>query len=214
MSERGRRGYFITLEGGEGTGKSTHARLLAERLAHVGRDAVVTREPGGAPDAEAIRSLLLDGAPERWSPLAEALLNNAARQNHLERTIRPALARGAVVVCDRFMDSTIAYQGHAGGIDLRLLATLETAIVGSARPQLTIVFDLDPVLGLERARQRDPGKSDRFERKGLEFHRLLRAGFLEIARAEPERCIVVDAARPKDEVADIVWHTVAARIAG
>ena len=214
MSETRRPGYFITLEGGEGAGKSTHARMLAERLGRAGRDVVVTREPGGAPDAEAIRGLLLGGAPERWSPLAEALLNNAARASHLQTKIRPALGQGAVVLCDRFMDSTTAYQGHAGGVDLDLLARLEHAVVGKERPQLTLVFDLDPVLGLERARQRDPGRSDRFERMGLEFHQRLRAGFLEIARSEPGRCVVIDATRPRDEVADLVWDTVAARIPG
>ena len=214
MSGLARPGVFITLEGGEGSGKSTHAGLLAERLAGIGRDVVVTREPGGAPDAEAIRALLLGGAPERWSPMAEALLNYAARENHLEVTIRPALARGAVVVSDRFMDSTTAYQGYAGDVDLKLLLVLERAIVGGDRPHLTIVFDLDPVLGLERARQRHSGSADRFERKGLEFHQRLRAGFLEIAKAEPERCVVVDAARPKEDVARLVWDTVAARIAG
>ena len=214
MSGLARPGVFITLEGGEGSGKSTHAGLLAERLAGSGRDVVVTREPGGAPDAETIRGLLLGGAPERWSPTAEALLNYAARENHLEVTIRPALARGAVVVCDRFMDSTTAYQGYAGDVDLKLLLVLERAIVGSDRPHLTIVFDLDPVLGLERVRQRHPGRADRFERKGLEFHQRLRAGFLQIAKAEPERCVVVDAARPKEDVASLVWDTVAARIAG
>jgi len=160
MSGRGRPGFFITLEGGEGSGKSTHAGLLAERLAGIGRETIVTREPGGAPDAETIRGLLLGGAPERWSPTAEALLNYAARENHLEVTIRPALARGAVVVCDRFMDSTTAYQGYAGDVDLKLLLLLERAIVGSERPHLTIVFDLDPVLGLERARLRHSGKAD------------------------------------------------------
>ena len=214
MSEPRRPGYFITLEGGEGAGKSTHARLLAERLAKTGRDVVVTREPGGAPDAEAIRELLLGGAPERWSPLAEALLNNAARASHLQTRIRPALGQGAVVLCDRFMDSTTAYQGHAGGVDLDLLARLEQTVVGEQRPQLTLVFDLDPVLGLERARQRDPARSDRFERMGLEFHQRLRAGFLEIARSEPGRCILIDATRPRDEVADLVWDTVAARLPG
>jgi dTMP kinase len=214
MSGLARPGVFITLEGGEGSGKSTHAGLLAERLAGIGRDVVVTREPGGAPDAETIRGLLLGGAPERWSPMAEALLNYAARENHLEVTIRPALARGAVVVCDRFMDSTTAYQGYAGDVDLKLLLVLERAIVGSDRPHLTIVFDLDPVLGLERVRQRHPGRADRFERKNLEFHQRLRAGFLQIAKAEPERCVVVDAARPKEDVASLVWDTVAARIAG
>jgi dTMP kinase len=157
MTARPLPGFFITLEGGEGAGKSTHAGLLAERLAGIGREVVVTREPGGSPDAEKIRALLLGGEIERWSPTAEALLNYAAREDHLKVTIRPALARGATVVCDRFMDSTTAYQGYAGGVDLGLLVSLERAIVGESRPQLTIIFDLDPVLGLERARQRDPG---------------------------------------------------------
>ena len=207
-------GLFITLEGGEGSGKSTHAKLLAERLGGLGRDVVVTREPGGAPEAEAVRKLLLGGEPERWSPLAEALLNYAARDNHLAMTIRPALARGAVVICDRFMDSTTAYQGHAGGVDLEFIKSLERAVVGETRPELTIVFDVDPELGLERARQRDPGHADRFERMGLEFHQRLRAGFLEIARAEPGRCVLVDADRDRDDVARAAWEAVAARIAG
>jgi dTMP kinase len=214
MTGRAHSGFFITLEGGEGSGKSTHAKLLADRLVSAGRDVVVTREPGGAPEAEAIRGLLLGGEPERWSPLAETLLNFAARDNHLAMTIRPALARGAVVICDRFMDSTTAYQGHAGGVDLAFIKSLERAVVGETRPELTIVFDVDPELGLERARQRDPGHADRFERMGLEFHQRLRAGFLEIARAEPGRCVVVDASRDKDEVARAVWDAVAARIAG
>ena len=214
MNARRRPGFFITLEGGEGSGKSTHAALLAKRLSGIGRDVVVTREPGGAPDAEAIRGLLLGGTPERWSPVAEALLNYAARDSHLEATIRPAMAQGAVVVCDRFMDSTTAYQGYAGGVDLMFLVSLERMVVGDERPQLTFIFDLDPVLGLERARQRDPSHADRFERKGLEFHRRLRTGFLEIARGEPERCVVVDATLPKDELAGIVWNAVAARIPG
>jgi dTMP kinase len=214
MTRRSPPGFFITLEGGEGSGKSTHAKLLAERLAGLGRDVVVTREPGGAPEAEAIRKLLLGGEPERWSPLAEALLNYAARDNHLAMTIRPALARGAVVLCDRFMDSTTAYQGHAGGVDLEFIRSLERAVVGESRPQLTLVFDVDPELGLERARQRDPGHADRFERMGLEFHQRLRAGFLEIARAEPGRCVLVDASRDKDDVARAAWDAVAARIAG
>jgi dTMP kinase len=214
MTGRSHSGVFITLEGGEGSGKSTHARLLAERLVSAGRDVVVTREPGGAPEAEAIRRLLLGGEPERWSPLAEALLNYAARDTHLGVTIRPALARGAIVLCDRFMDSTTAYQGHAGGVDLAFIRSLEHAVVGDTRPQLTLVFDVDPELGLERARQRDPGNADRFERMDLAFHQRLRAGFLEIARAEPGRCVLVDASRDKDDVARAVWEMVAARIAG
>jgi dTMP kinase len=214
MTGRPLPGFFITLEGGEGSGKSTHAKLLADRLVSAGREVVVTREPGGAPEAEAIRKLLLGGEPERWSPLAEALLNYAARDNHLAVSIRPALMRGAVVICDRFMDSTAAYQGYAGGVDLEFIKSLELAVVGETRPELTIVFDVDPELGLERARHRDPGNADRFERMGLEFHQRLRAGFLEIARAEPGRCVLVDAARDRDDVARAVWDAVAARIAG
>jgi dTMP kinase len=214
MAGRGHPGYFITLEGGEGSGKSTHAKLLADRLVSAGREVVLTREPGGAPEAEAIRKLLLGGEPERWSPLAEALLNFAARDNHLSLTIRPALSRGAVVICDRFMDSTTAYQGYAGGVDLEFIKSLEHSVVGDTRPQLTLVFDVDPELGLERARQRDPGHADRFERMGLEFHQRLRAGFLEIASAEPGRCVLVDSSRDKDDVAGAVWDAVAARVPG
>jgi dTMP kinase len=168
-------GLFITLEGGEGTGKSTHARRLVERLKSAGHSVVLTREPGGAPGAEDIRRLLVTGAPERWSPLAEALLNYAARDAHLTHTIRPALARGAIVVCDRFMDSTRAYQGFAGGVDMKLIDDLEAVVVRASRPDLTLVFDLDPELGLQRARTRTgDGNEDRYENKGLAFHRALR----------------------------------------
>lgn len=205
-------GLFITLEGGEGSGKSTHAALLGQRLERAGHEVVITREPGGSPDAEVIRGLLLGGEPDRWSPVAETLLNYAAREHHLKVTIRPALARGAAVVCDRFMDSTTAYQGYAGGVDLALLAALERAVVGDLRPQLTVIFDVDPVLGLERARHRDPGKADRFERMDVDFHRRLREGFLAIARREPERCVVIDASQPKDDVSGAVWDIVAARL--
>lgn len=205
-------GLFITLEGGEGSGKSTHAARLGQRLERAGHEVVITREPGGSPDAEVIRGLLLGGEPDRWSPVAETLLNYAARDHHLKATIRPALARGAAVISDRFMDSTTAYQGYAGGVDLALLAALEHAVVGDLRPQLTVIFDIDPVLGLERARHRDPGKADRFERMDVEFHRRLREGFLAIARREPERCVVIDASRPTDDVSGAVWDIVAVRI--
>ena len=205
-------GFFITLEGGEGAGKSTHAVLLAERLKSLGRAVVVTREPGGSPEAEKLRQLLLGGATCRWSPLAEALLNYAARDTHMKAVVRPALGRGAVVISDRFMDSTTVYQGYAGGVDFQLLQDLERAVVGNERPQLTIVFDIDPALGLERARKRDPGTSDRFEGRALEFHRRLREGFLDLARRESERCVVVDATRPKEIVSAEIWETVAARI--
>ncbi len=206
-------GLFITFEGGEGTGKSTHARRLAARLEAEGHDVVLTREPGGAPAAEDIRRLLVTGEPERWSPLAEALLNNAARDAHLKAVIRPALARGAVVVSDRFMDSTRAYQGYAGGCDMALIDHLEAAVVGETRPNLTLIFDLDPEEGLARAKGRGgDGGEDRFEKKGLNFHRLLREIFLAIAAGDTRRCVVIDAAAPVDDVAGEVWKAVARRL--
>ncbi|MGE0213094.1 MAG: dTMP kinase [Parvibaculaceae bacterium] len=203
-------GLFITFEGGEGTGKSSHAKRLARRLTRSGRKVVLTREPGGTPQGEAVRGLLLHGEAARWSAAAEALLNYAARDAHLAGVIRPALKRGAIVISDRFMDSTRAYQGHAGGVEQGFLDRLEEAVVGRTRPGLTLVFDVDPKLGLERAGRH--GGTDRFESRGLAFHRRLRKGFLEIARGDPDRCVVIDSARPVEEVAEDVWRTVAARL--
>ena len=196
---------FITFEGGEGTGKSTQVKLLAERLKAAGRDVLTTREPGGTPEAEALRSLLVSGDTARWSPQAEALLNYAARDSHLAAVIRPALASGQTVICDRFMDSTRAYQGFAGGCAMDFIDALERAIVGSTRPDVTLVFDLDPQLGLARAVARGGASEDRYERKGLAFHQRLREGFLEIARAEPQRCRVIDASQGIEAVAAQVW---------
>ena len=207
------RGLFITFEGGEGTGKSTQTRRLAGRLESQGMDVVLTREPGGAPAAEDIRKLLVTGEPERWSVTAEALLNYAARDAHLNQTIRPALARGAVVVCDRFMDSTRAYQGLAGGLDKKLIDDLETSVVGETRPDLTLVFDLDPQIGLARAKARaGEGVEDRYEKKGLGFHQRLRQAFLDIAASDAARCVVIDAADCADDVAAAVWMAVAPRL--
>lgn len=202
-------GFFVTFEGGEGSGKSTQIRKLAQRLEAAGRDLVITREPGGTPEAEAIRSLLVSGDVTRWTAKSEALLNYAAREEHLEQVIRPALSRGATVLCDRFMDSTRAYQGSAGGCDMGFIDALEKAIVGPTRPQLTLIFDIDPALGLARARDRgDAVAEDRYERKGLDFHRKLRQGFLDILRSDPKRCRMVDAAQSIDEVAESVWSIV------
>jgi dTMP kinase len=202
-------GLFLTFEGGEGTGKSTQIKRLGERLAMQGRKVIATREPGGTPEAEAVRSLLVSGDVGRWTAKSEALLNYAAREQHLEQVIRPALVRGDIVICDRFMDSTRAYQGYAGGCDLSFIDALEKAIVGTTRPVLTLIFDLDPALGLERARTRgDAISEDRYERKGLAFHRSLRDGFLDILRRDPKRCRLVDAAGSIDEVAESVWSIV------
>jgi dTMP kinase len=196
---------FITFEGGEGSGKSTQVKLLAQTLRSAGRKVVETREPGGTPSAEAVRALLVTGAPKRWSAEAEALLNYAARDSHLEGVIRPALARGDIVISDRFMDSTRAYQGYAGGCDLTLIDVLERTIVGKTRPLFTFVFDLDPTVGLARAAARGSAVEDRYERKGLAFHERLREGFRAIAAAEPHRCRLVDADRSVETIAsDIV----------
>ena len=206
-------GLFITFEGGEGTGKSTQIKILGERLKTLGRVTVATREPGGTPEAEAVRALLVSGDVARWTAKSEALLNYAAREQHLEQVIRPALASGAIVLCDRFMDSTRAYQGYAGGCEQSFIDALEQAIVGATRPDLTLVFDLDPVLGLERARHRgDAVSEDRYERKGLSFHRKLRDGFLDIQARDPERCRLVDTSAAIDSVADAVWAIVSQRL--
>ena len=205
------RGYFITLEGGEGAGKSTQAARLTETLKACGREVVRTREPGGSPGAEAIRALLVNGATDRWSPISETLLIYAARRDHIERVIAPALARGAVVVCDRYADSTRAYQGAGGGAPGALIGALEGVVLGQVRPDLTLLFDLPPALGLARAMARAEGEG-RFEAKDLGFHERLRAAFLQIARDEPARCVMIDAAYDADTVAEAVWHAVASRL--
>jgi dTMP kinase len=205
------RGCFITFEGGEGAGKSTQIRRLAERLRADARDVVLTREPGGSPGAESIRELLLNGAVDRWSPLTEALLMNAARRDHIERVIAPALARGAVVLCDRFADSTRAYQGAGGAVDAAVIAQLERAVVGEMRPDLTLIFDLPVAEGLRRALSRNGGE-ERFEAKGEAFHERLRAAYLDIARSEPDRCVVIDAAASLDTVEAAIATAVAPRL--
>ena len=191
------RGRFITLEGGEGSGKSTQARLLAEALTRAGRDTLLTREPGGAPGAEEIRALLVQGGVARWDPLSEALLHYAARREHLTATIRPALAAGSWVVCDRFADSTLAYQGFGLGVDRGLIAVLYERVVEDTAPDLTLILDLPVEEGLRRAGGRS-GAETRYERMDAAFHRRLRDGYLEIARADPRRCIAIDA-RPAIE---------------
>ncbi len=206
------RGRFITFEGGEGGGKSTQVKRLVARLQAAGITVVATREPGGSPGAEAIREIVLKGAADRWSPITETLLMYAARRDHIERVIAPALARGDWVVCDRFADSTRAYQGGAGGVDSGLIDALEAEVLGETRPDLTLVFDLPPEVGLERAHAR-AGSEMRFESKGLAFHARLREAFAAIAAGEPERCAVIDATRTMDEVDGEVWRTVSERLA-
>jgi dTMP kinase len=205
------RGRFITFEGGEGAGKSTQVRILAERLRGAGIEVAATREPGGSPGAEAIRALLVTGEPDRWSTVSETLLMYAARRDHIERTIRPALERGAWVVSDRFADSTRAYQGAGGGAPKGLVTALETFVLEDTRPDLTLILDLPVEAGLERAGLRGGGEA-RFEAKAPAFHQRLREGFLAIARAEPNRCVVLDAGQPPEAVSAAVWSAVAAHL--
>lgn len=205
------RGRFITFEGGEGAGKSTQARLLVERLQARGISVVLTREPGGSEGAEALRNLLVIGDADRWTPTAETLLMYAGRSDHLTRLIRPALEAGTWIVCDRFSDSTRAYQGAGGGVSPAFIEVIEDEVVGSDKPDLTLVFDMPVEIGLERAFGRDMFEA-RFESKGLAFHQRLRDAFLAIARDEPGRCALIDAGGTLDEVAAQVWSTVAERL--
>ncbi len=193
-----RRGPFITFEGGDGVGKSTQIERLADRLRKAGHDVVTTREPGGSPGAEAIRALLVQGSADRWSALSEALLVFAARANHLERVINPARARGAIVLCDRFTDSTMAYQGMAGSLGEDIVRRLSGLIVGDDGPSLTFILDAPSSSALARAESR--GGDSRFESKGAEYQERVRRAFLSIAASEPLRCILVDTSPPADEV--------------
>jgi len=211
-------GKFITFEGGEGSGKSTQARLLADRLKARGVDALLTREPGGSPFAERVRALLLDPTTPSHAVLSEALLFYAARADHLDKAIRPALAAGRWIICDRFSDSTRVYQGAAGGLRAETLEALERLVVVPTRPHLTFILDLPPMEGLARARAR--GKlaagvgvpADPFEGRDPSFHEHLRKGYAAIAKADPRRCTVVDATQPTDVVAAEIWALVEQRL--
>lgn len=203
------RGKFITIEGGEGAGKSTQVALLAAALRADGIEVATSREPGGTAGAEEIRRLLVEGATDRWHAETETLLLFAARDDHLRRIVRPALARGTWLVCDRFVDSTRAYQGHGQGAAQALIDSLEAAVVGEDKPDLTLVLDLPIEVATARAIQR-PGALARYERMGQAFHARVRQGFLEIARQEPGRCIVIDATLPLErvtaEIKGAVWR--------
>lgn len=187
-------GKFVTFEGGEGTGKSTQIQLLAEYLRLRGLNVIVTREPGGSAGAELIRALLVNGDVNRWSGTSEALLLNAARVDHWTNVIQPALQKGSWVLCDRFADSTVAYQGYGRGVSLEFLLGLHKSILQDATPNRTYVFDLDPKVGIERALSRHTGEN-RFENMDLSFHERMRQGYLAIAHKNPERCLIVDANR-------------------
>jgi dTMP kinase len=209
----GKHGHFITFEGGEGAGKSTQVTRLVERLRARGLECVATREPGGTPNAEALRKVLLEGLAEKLTPASEAMIFSAARIDHLDKLIRPALARGAYVICDRFADSTRAYQG--GALGEAFIDGLEKLAVGSTMPELTFILDLPAEEGLARAdARRGNGKADRFESEAIEFHQGLRKAFRAIAEKNPKRCVMIDASRPPDVIADDIWRIVEQRFFG
>ena len=203
-------GVFITLEGGEGAGKSTQLKLLEECLVTHEIDIVRTREPGGVPSAETIRDLLVNGETDKWRPLTETLLHFAARHEHISRLVQPALDRGQWVLCDRFADSTTAYQGYAQNIDLETIATLYRLAVGNLEPNLTIILDLPVEVGLERAEDRGIGGT-RYEKMGIEFHKRLRDGFLRIAANNPHRCSILDATQSIEEISEYIMALVEER---
>jgi len=207
------RGKFITFEGGEGTGKSTQAAMLALRLESLGLRVRLTREPGGSPGAEIIRHVLLSGAAKPLGPEAEAMLFAAARDDHIRCTILPALEAGHWVICDRFADSTRVYQGALGDVDQRLIKALERVSLGDLYPDLTLVLDVPVALGLKRAAgRRGSANPDRFEAETIDFHDKLRQAYLALAAAEPDRCVIIDASAPKEKVARQVWKAVNSRL--
>jgi dTMP kinase len=208
-------GKFITFEGGEGAGKSTQVVRLAERLRARGFDPVLTREPGGAPAAEDIRALLVRGDPGRWTPMTEALLHYAARLEHLERTVRPALGQGRWVISDRFADSTFAYQGCGHRLGRETIEKLHRLLLGDFAPDLTLILDIPVADGLARVGTRAGNSHEnRYERMDGGFHERMRQGFRDIAAREPERCVVVDGSRDVDAVAADVWAAVESRLLG
>ncbi len=207
------RGKFITFEGGEGTGKSTQAAMLALRLEALGHRVQLTREPGGSPGAEIIRHVLLSGAAKPLGADVEAMLFAAARDDHVKCTILPALESGKWVICDRFVDSTRVYQGILGQVDHRLIRSLERVAVGDLMPDLTIMLDIPVEVGMARARKRrGAAKPDRFEAEDIDFHQRLRDAYLAIAAEEPQRCVVVDAGANREAVAREIWNAVGARL--
>ena len=206
-------GFFITFEGGEGAGKSTQIRRLAEKLRAKGYKVLVTREPGGSPGAEAVRHVILSGAAEPFGPEMEALLFAAARSDHVEQVIRPAVESGKIVLCDRFLDSSRVYQGGAGNLDPAYMEEIERVAINGMMPDMTLILDIDPEEGLKRASaRRGAAQADRFEKESLAIHQRRRNAFLEIAENEPERCIVIDASASEDAVENMVTAAVFAAI--
>lgn len=207
------RGRFISFEGGEGSGKSTHAKRLAAQLRSLGLNVVLTREPGGSPGAEIIRHILLSGAAKPLGLETETILFAAARDDHVRQVIRPALLAGDWVVCDRFIDSTRVYQGEVGKVDAKLIRGLERVTVGRFMPDLTFLLDVPATVGLARAkRRRGKGEVDRYEAETVEFHEALRRAYLRVAEREPRRIVVVDGRAPKEVVEQRIWTAVTERL--
>jgi dTMP kinase len=204
------KGFFITLEGGEGVGKSTQTRFIAEFLKDRGHKVLTTREPGGTIDAEKIRHLIVDRDGGNWSPLEETLLLFTARMNHIEHKIKPALDRGEIVICDRFTDSTIAYQGYGRGVDLDLIKLLQEKFLNNFKPDLTFLFDLDPQIGLARSSKRQietNSTEDKFENLDIQFHETLRNAFLTLARSEPSRFAILEASQSIETIQSQISKT-------
>ena len=202
------RGCFVTFEGGEGGGKSTNLRMLARALRAAGHSVLTTREPGGSDGAEEIRRLLVEGPTDRWDAVSEALLHYAARRDHVLRLIRPALERGDWVIADRFIDSTMAYQGYGHGLGREKIEALQSLAIGLLKPDFTLILDLPVEAGLARAGSRGDNET-RYERMANGFHQRLRDGFLDIAMREPDRCVVIDATQDIDSVQKLVRQAVA-----
>lgn len=204
------KGFFITFEGGEGAGKSTQIERLAAKLRAKKYAILVTREPGGSPGAEAVRHVLLSGAAEPFGPKMEALLFAAARSDHVEQVIRPAIERGVIVLCDRFIDSSRVYQGVTGGLDPAFMEVVEQVSINGTVPDMTLILDIDPAEGLKRAAvRRSPNDvPDRFEKETVSIHQQRRDAFLAIAASEPERCVVIDASKSPGEVEDAITAAV------
>lgn len=209
---------FITFEGIEGCGKSTQLRLIAKRLQENGYDVVVTREPGGCPIADQVRAILLDARNSAMTPLAELLLYAAARAQHTEEVVKPALAAGKVVLCDRFADATVVYQGYGRGIDLAVIADLNRMAAGTLRPDMTVLLDCPVSVGLSRAFSRissaQGAREERFEQESLQFHERVRQGYLKLAAAEPDRFVVIGGDRGIEETGDDIYRAVLPRLTG
>lgn len=201
-------GRFITLEGGEGAGKSTLAQNLKKNFEKISQQVMLTREPGGTPKGEEMRKVLLGGAANKLGPMGEAVLFASARDEHLNQIIRPALSQGHIVICDRFSDSTRAYQGYVGGVERAVIERLDYVVVGDTQPDVTFIIDVPAEKGLSRVKSR-AGQMDRFESEALSFHRKLRAAYFDIAHRFPERCIILDGEQSPETVLDKAWAALA-----